>query len=733
LHGADDLYAALQHALPDTHRTALGLPHVGQGAQLKTLIRQHALSPSELRVVLKMQPIKPWFRAPKYWADGRRGYALSGRGAGVSPRQTTDQERVLRLFPDYTDAQVDRLLQQLGAERETYLVNFEAELQGLRSELQQWVSTPSTRVLEDGSVVAVDQYDKQVVAELLRRGWQKRTIKYAEDGFALGYEISLRGRAIGALPALTAYFSHVRFLDLSGMELVAAPNEFLDSFPSITQLKLQGNRLRDFPTQVAEIPSLDYLDVSNNRITLTDETVSTLAAMSGLRYLYLSRNPLVRLPDFSQMTALHAIRLQAVGINEWPVGLRDQADLAMVDLRDNQLASFPEWAVNPPPEQAATINEVLEITELNGNPLSDRGMEQYADILERIYLDDEQAGLMPVPPDAPADRGAEGGTLASSAQRVEYWLKGSSATEQTTRKAQWALLDQEALDREASGGEAGGAVSESEEFFRLLEKLRETAEYKKSYSDLKARVWAVLDAAEENGELRRELFKAAGEPETCSDRAALMFSQLEIKVQIHKALALVGDNSAGLELLKLAKGLFRLDEVEAFALKDIKERIKVIIRSDATAREKGNQLLLMDQIEVRLSYRVGLRDRLDLPGQPTQAEYTGLQYVPRAKLQAAELHVKSLNDSKAEIDSIARRDFWGEYLKEKYRSRFDLAYEPIDQEMEALEIAKEKKTSAEYNSEFAALSVRRRTAERMLIDLLTPQEILDLEDVDTRV
>ncbi len=730
LHGADDLYAALQHALPDTHRSALGLPHVGQGAELKALVRQYALSRDELRAVLKIQPIKPWFRAPKRWTDGRLGYPLSGRGVGESPQQATDKSRLLRLFPDFTDADVDRFLGYFGNERELYLDNFEAELQGLRSELRKWVSTRSTRVLPDGSVVAVEQYEKKVVAQLLERCWQRRTHKYSEDGYSLGYQLDLQGRIVGELPALTGDFGHVLFLDLSGMELATAPTEFLRLFPAIRQLQLQGNRLGDFPSQVAELSKLTYLDVSRNNMTLTNEAAGTLAGMNHLEYLLLSHNPLAHLPDFSQMAKLVAVRLQATGISEWPVGLRNQQNLVNIDLRDNQLTSFPEWAVNPSPEQAANINKVLKVTELNGNPLSDRGLEQYADILSRIYLDDDQAGLMPVPPDAPADRGAEGGTLAPSAQRVNRWLRDTPRAELDARKAQWELLDREALDREASAGEAGRTVSESEEFFRLLEKLSETAEYKKAYPDLKARVWAVLDAAEENAVLRRELFKVAGEPETCSDRAALVFSQLEIKVQIHKASVLAGDRGAGLQLLELAKGLFRLDEVEAFALKDIKERIKVIVGSDLSVREKGDQLLLMDQIEVRLSYRVNLRDRLDLPGQPTRAEYTGLQYVSRAKLQAAEQQVKSLKDSKAEIDSIAHRDFWGEYLKEKYSSRFELAYESIHERMERLDITSGTMTSDAYNIQSKALAAEARVAERKLIDLLTPQEILNLEDVD---
>jgi len=728
LHGADDLYAALQHALPDTQRKAIGLPHVGQGPALKGLIRQHVLTRAELRSLLGMQPINPGFRAPQRWIDGRLGYPLSGRGAGLNPVPVSDEARVLKLFPGFSDGQVDGFLELLGAEREMYLVNFEAEHQRLLNWSQQWLSTPSTRVFPDGSVVAVEQYEKQVVAELLKRSWQRQSLKYSRYGVRRGYELTLRGRTVGALPALEVGFGHVNFLDLSGMDLMAAPNEFLDSFPYVQRLELQANRLVDMPALLDEMPSLVYLDLSNNRIRLTIDEALSLARIKGLRELNLNHNPLERAPDLSQMTQLGVVRLQGTGISQWPVGLADQPNLRMVDLRDNQLTSFPEWAVNPPAQQSAAINRVLRVTELNGNPLSDQGITQYGEILARIYLDNDEAGLAPVPPDAPADRGAAGGTLAPSAQRVERWLRDTPAQQSTVRRTQWALLDSEALAREATAGDAGRAVSESEEFFRLLEKLQATAEYKKAYPDLKARVWAVLDAAEENAVLRRELFQLAGEPETCSDRAALMFSQLEIKVLTHKALARVGESGAGLQLLKLAQGLFRLDEVEAFALKDINERVKAIVRSDKTTQEKGRQLLLMDQIEVRLAYRVNLRDRLDLPGQPSKAEYAGLQYVPRAKLQAAEQYVNSLKDSKAEIESIAQRDFWVQYLKEKYRSRFDLAYESILERLEQLDITRTTMTSDAYNTQSKALAVEARVAEQRLIDLLTPEEILSLED-----
>ena len=731
LHGADNFYAALQHALPDGARNAIGLPDVGQGPELQALIRRHVLTRGELRSRLGMQPIRPGFRAPQRWADGRLGYPLSGRGAGMNPRQVSNKERILRLFPGFTDGQAERYLAFIEAENpELILSNLEAEFQGLLNWSEQWLATPSTRILPDGSVVAVEQYDKQVVVEFLKRCWQRKTNRLSASGYPRGGELTLRGRTVGALPALDATFPHVEFVNLSEMGLVATPNEFLESFYNVRQLNLQANRLVDIPAQLDELENLVRLDLSRNNIRLTPDDAALLAGRRNLEKLYLSHNPLERTPDFSQMTELTEVRLQATGISQWPEGLFWPRHLQMVDLRDNQLTSFPDWAVNPPPDQARAINRVLRVTELNGNPLSERGIQQYADILARIYLDEDGAGLMPVPAEAPANRGAEGGTLAPSEQRVDRWLSNIPAVEHTAKKQLWTRLDTESLDREAAGDEVGGAVSESEEFFRLLEKLSKTAEYKKAYPDLEARVWAVLEAAGENAQLRDELFQAAGEPQTCSDRAALMFSDLEIKVQVHKALARVGDKGAGAELLKLAKGLFRLDQVETFALKDIKERIEAIARSNATVREKGQQLLLMDQIEVRLSYRVNLREKLDLPGQPTQADYTGSQYVPAAKLEAAEQHVNSLKDSKAEIDSIARRDFWGEYLKEKYRSRFDLAYAPIEQRLEKLDIVRESLTSNAYNTQSMALADEAGEAERKLTDLLTPQEILDLEDGD---
>jgi hypothetical protein len=731
LHGADDIYAALQHALPDAQRQAIALPHVGQGAELKALIRQHLLTPVELRTRLGMQPVKPGFRAPKRLADGRLGYPLSGRGAGVSPQQAADEARVRNLFPGYTDGQVSRFLLTLGQDREFYLVNFEADYQRLLESTRQWLASPTSRTLADGSEVAVDAHDKQAVVELLKRSWRKLSTRYSAFGYPRGYELVLRGRTVGALPILETSFSGVEFVDMSGMDLMAAPNEFLDSFPDVRWLDLHANRMADIPMRLGQMDNLVGLNLSGNNLRLSAEEAASVSSLKKLKKLQLSHNPLERVPDFSQMRELSEIRLQGTGISQWPDGLLGLNSLEKLDLRDNQITEFPLWAVSPPPEQVDAIDRLLKITELNGNPLSPQGVQQYADILERIYRRENEPGLIPGPVDEPAARGAEGGVLASSTQRLERWLGEVPEAQLARRKELWQRLDTESLDREEAGGELGRGVSESEEFFRLLEKLSQSAEFRKAYGDLQARVWIVLEAAADNTQLREELFRAAGEPQTCSDRAALMFSDLEVRVQIHKALARVGEEGAGRELLKLAKGLFRLDQVEAFALKDIRERVAIIMHSGLTKREIGRQLVLLDQIEVRLSYRISLRQRLDLPGQPVQADYTGVQYVPEPKLAEAERQIKSLKNSLAEIDSITQRDFWREYLKDKYRSRFDLAYESIIERMEHLELIKVTLTSEVYNARYKALRDEAEAVQVKLINLLTPQEILNLEEEQT--
>ncbi|MGY1893698.1 NEL-type E3 ubiquitin ligase domain-containing protein, partial [Pseudomonas sp. SDT291_1_S447] len=75
------------------------------------------------------------------------------------------------------------------------------------------------------------------------------------------------------------------------------------------------------------------------------------------------------------------------------------------------------------------------------------------------------------------------------------------------------------------------------------------------------------------------------------DRAALSFSNVEIMSMVYRAKASATDVNQGPALLKLARGLFRLDEVEKTALQDIEQRTAQI-NSDTslTGLEKNQKI-----------------------------------------------------------------------------------------------------------------------------------------------
>ncbi|MEF9673325.1 hypothetical protein QNM99_18430 [Pseudomonas sp. PCH446] len=89
LHGSDNLYASLLHALPDAQRNLLGYPNPNQGEQLQQAVQNSRLPDADtLRQWLDMPPAIPGERSPWLWPSGapairsvvaeRRGRAVAG-------------------------------------------------------------------------------------------------------------------------------------------------------------------------------------------------------------------------------------------------------------------------------------------------------------------------------------------------------------------------------------------------------------------------------------------------------------------------------------------------------------------------------------------------------------------------------------------------------------------------------------------------------------------------------
>lgn len=156
-------------------------------------------------------------------------------------------------------------------------------------------------------------------------------------------------------------------------------------------------------------------------------------------------------------------------------------------------------------------------------------------------------------------------------------------------------------------------------FARFLNRLRDTVNF--SNPQFQRGVVRWLSHLEANPRLRSETFALSeGATATCEDRVSHTFNAMR---QLH----LASDVARGTfdqrlpQLLNVARGMFRLDQLE-------------IIAREHAAATPG-----VDQIEVYLAYQVMLRQRLALPLDTADMRYAGLSGVTSAHLDRAQARV----------------------------------------------------------------------------------------------
>ncbi|MCF8992472.1 NEL domain-containing protein, partial [Pseudomonas carnis] len=213
---------------------------------------------------------------------------------------------------------------------------------------------------------------------------------------------------------------------------------------------------------------------------------------------------------------------------------------------------------------------------------------------------------------------------------------------------------------------------------------------------------------------------------TCCDLAALTFGNLEILLMTSNAKAQALDSTQGAALVKLSRGLFRLEEVEKIALTDIDQRRTAInSREDLTATQKADALRALEEVEIRLAYRYGLKERLDLPGQAQQTRFIHFGNVSQAMLDAAYDKVIGLDNSVHEFQAMLAREFWQDYIANKYRSRFEAQNQPHHEQMNALlrDFESGAISRAVFDSEAEALQGQFAIEEAQLIQTLSRDEV----------
>lgn len=663
LHGLNGFYGALQHALTDAHRNAIGLPHVGQGEQLKGLIKRHAIGRAPLRKALGMSPEKlAFFRPPSVLPGERRGYPLSGRGGTDWERGT--RERIRSLYPEITRDEMLALINERGALDLSWLRALEQEYKTLQSTLHKWLSAQPPGMEAFGEQHRKTLRARRKIYAALDDAWRRIGPRhYDRSGRLLGQKIEWLeedlAQQLRTLPALTADFDHVSYLGIVGTEgsqlTDADVQPLLANFRGLRRLGIEAAQLTRLPSAIEHMPHLQRLHVGGNDIVLTPEDVLRLKDRVHLKELFLDMNPLGLPPDVGRMPRLQTLLLNDTSLEAWPASVfrvpRPQEFI--LDLRQNPIVRIPEFA--PGSDKARIVAKTL----LTREELTPELLAQF-----KLYI--EAAGRDP-------DRQLpKRGALDS-----QQWKTGYSAQEWPSRQLLWDMLE--------------GAFG-SEGFFNLLRALRRSGDATvrggAGLPELTAKVWRMLEAMGEDAELREQLFLMARDPAACVDAGAQLFNAMGVAVLHWSAYFSEDVDAVRRAVFNLARGKWRLDELGRIAHARVAELLQQGARFpefDAQGLHiehydgAGNVIADIDEVEIYLAYTVPLATRLDLPWQSRSMMFRE-DYVTTPMVEAAFQRVQ-LQDQGAQVrDNLLEQPMWTDFLQRAHQAD----YAPIAEKFDAL-------------------------------------------------
>lgn len=612
------LMRALLLSMSDDQKLRLGDARSGE-SQLVDKLAAHAREHRALasRLIGQAQ-MAGGVRPPVRFGDGRIGYPLSGRGES---RGQAARRGIRQVFPTLDDTQVQQYLLDRIAEGVDPWSQYEAlhhQWMALRRGLLFWRA-------EYASIM--DYLRRTRVMNTLRRSW-RRKIGRGADGT---YTLEIRGERVANLPELPAgvRFDHVTRLVLRDMGLAEVDTDFLGRFPNLTHLDLRGNRLPSIPSGVYPLTSLRELRLDNNQIVLTVADNPRLNSLHSLERLELNHNPLGRAPEVRRLPNLRQVGLRSTQLDALPAGIQQVPWRGMVDLRDNRIRQINQ--------DLHGLHIRLQQMALHDNPLDEAS--------ERL--------LEP----QPGPSSAVGQAMQPSSNYRQHvigqaelsgWLSGSVGALRLEREAMWSNL------RNESG---------SDDFFRFLGDFSHSPDYLKHPAYYRARVWAIIEACEQDGVLRESLFEQAGGEATCRDRMLWLFSQMEVRALVHRQTAGSAEMSSERELLRIGRSLYRLQQVDRVAARKL-EQLRQLYKDEPSLLES------IDDVEAYLAYRVRLAGPLQLIGQPVRMNYERASLVTAADINAARVEILDAETQERLVSSLADQTYWQDYLRATYARHF---------------------------------------------------------------
>lgn len=647
LHGADNLYAAVLHALPDSQRVTLGFD-IHDAAGLEQAVMTAPLDRTVFEPILRDNPVfKPSYDpSVMRLRGGMPGYAQVPRGMGL-------RRRVRSLYPAFTPEEVETLLagfSQNGGSVHERLSALEAEFDQLNRTMQNWMnsSTASWRLTPSG---IAELRARERFCKAIRQSWQRTGPEGVQGAGAVRPQwlklddFPLIHRLLETLPKLEANFDHVTNLSLRSGELRNEHLSFLASFRRLRYLNLQDNLLTAIPEVLGEMNHLSDLSLSENRIELDDVAVDRLKRLVHLRSLGLRGNPLKLLPNISRMPQLQVILLNETGLDSWPVGLFSQSRprSLYLDLRHNPITRIP--TVAPGSFRA----ELLARTLISHEPrwISPENLETLKSYIESVGMDPDR----PYPPR---------GTLDSA----DWWM-GMTERQWQEKKEVWNQVEDE---------------FDSVPFFDEIRKLTQSADFTAGGDykvDLTGKVWRMLQAMAKDSELRVKLFNEATTPTACVDGSTQLFNAMGLQVLFHEAHALGSADLIEARLLELAQGKSRIRELDAIARRRVAAR-RAAGEQFRRVDEQGNVTGTIDEVEVHLAYMTDLAQRLDLPWQARGMQFRKIAGVTKEMIEEAYTYIAALEEGELLADRILEQPEWRIWLESSSREALSGLRRKID-------------------------------------------------------
>nr|WP_243897574.1 NEL-type E3 ubiquitin ligase domain-containing protein [Pseudomonas asiatica] len=407
-----------------------------------------------------------------------------------------------------------------------------------------------------------------------------------------------------SLPELGPLFSfpHVTELSLRSLLLKEVPEQFLLSFPNLSSLELSYNKLQRLPESLSLLNDLRILDLSGNRISLDESQAQVLAQCSRLRYLNLSHNRLNMTFSVAQMNQLAELRLRNAGLVLLPEGITDCQTLYMLDASNNFINLLPPNFI-----QSRLWREGY--VALSGNPVL---LQQAEDVQEAWNIPED-----------------------SSVPHRFRWMDRLDGVERENLGIRWSTIEQ--MD---------GVTN----FMQLLKQLTRSQDFTHPrYGEMLAsRVLAMMEKVDKSAALANEIF-AHALVENCADNATVVFQQLEIRCLVWDAEQAAPSGSQEQALVKLARQLWRQQEVDFIALRE------------AEAAGAGNE-----SIEWALAYSIRLRDDLGLPGNARSMLHAGIPDLDDASVMRAADQVRRNETDQSVAVWMVQQPFWRNYLEKRY-------------------------------------------------------------------